>query len=126
MKIEDLKVGDVLVSIKHKEEHAIIFTTSDDRVGIRYALVDWDTFVVINQEQLDAFTLKPKDGYIQGFKVGKYNGEIVEVRNYNDNSSWVIDRLLKINNRAHPFTCKKNNWKYARPIPQDKREFLEI
>jgi len=123
-KIEDLKVNDVLVSTNYKIE--ILYNFGKAVVGLIHNKTD-----IYSESELRGCKLqipKKKLEKIQGFEVREYpEMPLVEVSD--DNVDWFICRLGVVENNPtnQPFEdIECNSWLYCRPVPKERRNFIEI
>jgi len=126
-KIEDLKGGETLI---HEDSEFkiegfvgnICFLTFDG------AIINYTRESLKNKEfKLKVPKLKLEK--IQGFEVREYpKMPLVEVSDYKDfpHNHTIITELIKVTNSLHHFKTKVNNFKYCRPVPKEKRNFIDI
>lgn len=127
-KIEDLKEGSILMNGNKKYEvqgtvGKIVFISTDS--------VETYTLHIDHVKNKD-FKLKapkPKLEKIQGFEVRYYPElPLVEVSEYEDFrfGSCNIAQLIKVTENGSFVTSLSGLWKYCRPVPKERRNFIDI
>lgn len=127
-KIEDLKEGDILENSSETLDIQGVF----GKVVLSISTEGYVRQYTIERLQNSNFKLrvpKSKLEKIQGFEVRYYPDlPLIEVSEYEDFrvGSCYIAQLIKVTGNGSFVTSIPGLWKYCRPVPKERRNFIEI